>query len=271
MSDYSELTRLARIDCEIDDEQVGSVVINSNRLLSSRGVEGMELRVQKKIRGIQIDLRVKRGVTIKKPVHLCLGVLRPSFIQRVRMRIVIEAGAAVKIIGHCIFPNPDGRVEHWMDARVDVGEGAQYTYLEEHVHNATGTTAVYPRARIVLAPFAKFTTGFMLLDGRAGTVELDYAITGAANSSADMLAKISASGQDRVRIVETALLTGEGATGVLRSKVAARDNAAIEVRNSLKAVAAHCRGHVDCTEILHGNGVVRAFPNIEVSHPKAEV
>ena len=50
-----------------------------------------------------------------------------------------------------------------------------------------------------------------------------------------------------------------------------RDNAKAEVYNIMKATAPYARGHVDCKEIIQGNGVATAIPVVEVKHPKAHV
>jgi len=50
-----------------------------------------------------------------------------------------------------------------------------------------------------------------------------------------------------------------------------RDDARAEVYNKMVATAAYAQGHVDCTEIIQGNGSASAVPIVEVSHPKAHV
>jgi Fe-S cluster assembly scaffold protein SufB len=64
---------------------------------------------------------------------------------------------------------------------------------------------------------------------------------------------------------------GEGARGVMTSRIAVRDNAKAEVYNDLTASAAYTRGHVDCKEIIQGSGIAKAVPIVQVGHPKAHV
>jgi Fe-S cluster assembly scaffold protein SufB len=76
---------------------------------------------------------------------------------------------------------------------------------------------------------------------------------------------------DVQHIKEAGHLVGEGARGVLTSRIAVSDYAKADVYNDLKASAPYTRGHVDCKEIIQGHGVAQAVPIVEVAHPKAHV
>ncbi|MBD3309384.1 SufBD protein, partial [candidate division KSB3 bacterium] len=134
-----------------------------------------------------------------------------------------------------------------------------------------GGVKVYPTAKVELQRGAKFNTEFELLKGRVGEIHVDYTTICQARSVMEMTARINGSGEDLIEIKEAGHLAGEGARGVLTSRIAVSDYARAEVYNDLKASAPYTRGHVDCKEIIQGHGVARAIPVVEVGHPKAHV
>lgn len=86
-----------------------------------------------------------------------------------------------------------------------------------------------------------------------------------------MTAKINGLGNDIIKLNEMGHLNGEGARGVLTSKIAVRDKAQAEIRNTLTASAPNARGHVDCKEIVQDDATATAIPIVEVHHPKAHI
>ena len=87
----------------------------------------------------------------------------------------------------------------------------------------------------------------------------------------EMFTRISGFENDVIKVKETGHLIGERARGVLKSRIAVPDSAKAKVYNKLTASAAYARGHVDCKEIIQGNGVASAVPIVEVCHPKAHI
>jgi Fe-S cluster assembly scaffold protein SufB len=158
-----------------------------------------------------------------------------------------------------------------MDAEIDIGRGAEYLYLECHVHGREGGVTVIPKAKVTLAEGARFHTDFELLKGRVGKIDIDYEAECGRNSILDMATRISGRVDDRIGIHEKAILNGERSHGVLRTNIAVRDSAKAEIKNTMVASAAFARGHVDCKEIVQGGAVANAIPIVEVHHPKAHV
>ena len=76
---------------------------------------------------------------------------------------------------------------------------------------------------------------------------------------------------DVIKIREEEHLIGERARGVLRSRVAVRNNARAEIYNRIVATAPFSRGHVDCKEIIKDGATATAISVVEVRHPKAHV
>jgi Fe-S cluster assembly scaffold protein SufB len=246
------------------------VVINGNKVLRSQTVEGLIIQAESLADGVRASLCVEKGRAIAHPVHLCFGMLPERGVQHIVLDVVIEEGAEVGFQAHCTFPRAID-VRHLMEADIRVGRGAHYSYFERHWHNDTGMVKVVPQARIRLEEGARFATEFELLHGRVGAIDIDYAVTALAQSSAEMKARIFGRLDDVIRIRESARLEGEASRAVLTSHIAVRDHATADINNEIIALAAGARGHVDCKEIIQGNGVARAVPVVEVRHPKAHI
>jgi hypothetical protein len=266
-----ELMRTAGQDAaQLQDPDVASLVVHHNQVLGSKLIPGFEARVEELEDGISAVLTLREGTVVQKPVHLCFGMLPEKGVQRIRMSVMLERGSRIAVLAHCAFPNAVD-VQHIMDAHITVGEGAHYSYFERHVHGPDGGVLVYPKARVVLEEGAHCATEFELLRGRVGEIDIDYETICKKDSVLEMNARISGTGNDRIKISESAILVGEGARGVLTSRIAVRDTARAEVLNTLKAQAPYTRGHVDCKEIIQDRGNAKAVPIVEVGHPRAHV
>lgn len=254
----------------LDDPEVAYLVVHHNEVLGAQLIPGLEIDVQELEDGISADIRLLEGTEVKKPVHICFGMFPETGIQKILMNVNIEKDAKVALQAHCTFPNAVD-VQHIMDANISIGEDAEYTYFERHVHGDRGGIKVYPKAVVTLERGAKFKTEFELLKGRVGEIYVDYETTCKEHSVMEMTARINGTADDMIQIKETGYLIGEGARGVLTSRIAVRGNAKAEVYNTMKATAPFTRGHVDCNEIVQGNGIAKAIPIVDVNHPQAHV
>ena len=246
------------------------LIINANEVLSSHQVEGLVMEPEELPDGVRAKLRVKKGVKIGSPVHLCFGLLPERGVQHIIMDIEIEDEAEVSFMAHCTFPNAV-EVEHLMEARIQVGRQARYSYFERHWHSEEGMVKVVPVARIELGERARFSTEFELLKGRVGLIDMDYRTICQAGSSAEMKARIFGRQDDLIKIREAALLQGEGSRAALTTHIAVKNQARAEINNEIIAEALYARGHVDCKEIIQDSGIARAVPVVEVRNPKAHV
>ena len=265
-----DLSGLAGIDDVLHDKETAHLMINLNRVLSRNDVPGLEVETEEFDEGVKVKMVVKKGTVIKKPVHLCFGITHTQAVQKIIMDLTVEAGAKIDVFSHCIFPK-GGDIKHIMEAQINIEEGGSYTYLERHIHANEGGIYVYPKAKIKLGPHARYKSDFELLRGRVGLIDIDYEADCEAHSTLEMTAKINGFGDDVIKIREVGNLLGEYATGVLTSRIAARERARAEVYNKIYANAPYARGHVDCKEIIQGNGVAQAVPIVEVAHPKARI
>lgn len=270
MSNLDKLAALAHNAEVLNDSEVAHLFIDGAEVLSRQSVEGVEVKVEATGDGANIVVRVLAGIKVKKPVHFCFGMLGAAQMQKINLKLEVMTGASLNMFSHCVFPG-ESLVRHEMEGEITLEDGATFRYLERHLHGNAGTSEVYPHARVLVGQNARFRTDFELIQGRVGLIDIDYDITCQAGSATDFISKISGSGDDCIKIRETATLAGEGARAILRSRLAARDRATAEVRNRIIAKAKDAFGHVDCTEILQGAGRVKAYPEVEVLHPLAHV
>lgn len=254
----------------VTDPEVAHVEIHGNEVLGLHLVSGLEVEADSRPEGIEVEIRVRAGARIEKPVRICFGLMPESGMQRISMRTRVAEEARVAILASCTFPNALD-VLHEMEADIEIGTGAEYLYLERHVHGPEGGVRVIPKATVNLGEGARFRTDFELLRGRAGDIDIDYGATCGAHSVLELAARISARGDDRIRIHEKAELAGEAARGVLTTNIAVREQATAEIKNTMIASAAYARGHVDCKEIIRDQAVAHAIPIVEVRHPQAHV
>lgn len=270
MQEINELLNLAKLEGVLEDKETASLFIDSNKVLSSSGAEGLVLRLKEQKDGVDISVRVLPGVVIKKPVHFCFGILHKTKVQKINLSVVIGKNASMNVFSHCIFPKNDPS-KHLMQGKIKIEGGGTFRYFEKHIHSDKGTSKVYPHATVKIGKDARFKTDFELIEGRVGLIDIDYDLLCEAGSSSDFISKISGRENDVINVRERAILSGENARAVLRSRIAARDETKAEVFNKITAKAAGSFGHVDCTEILQGNGKVKAYPEVEVLHPLARI
>ena len=244
--------------------------MNENKVLESNTVDGLDVVVKELEDGVDVYLKLHDGVKVEKPVHVCFGMYAPEGVQRIIMNVDIGANSNISLLAHCVFPFAID-VQHIMDAKIKIGDGARYSYFERHVHSPKGGVKVYPKAMVEIGKKAHFKTEFELIKGRVGLIDIDYETTCDEGGIVDMTARVSGRADDIIKIREVGHLKGEHARGLLTSKIAVRDNAKAEVYNKMTATAAYARGHVDCKEIVQDNGIAIAIPIVEVHNPKAHI
>jgi len=252
------------------DSKIAHLVVHKHKVLGSHLVEGLTLNAKETDSGVDIDISVEEGVKVAYPVHLCFGVLPKEGRQEIKINALIRKGAQIKILAHCVFPNAV-KVQHIMDAKIVLRDNAMFYYNEVHYHGLTGGVEVIPKAEIKVGKGARLSTNFALTKGRVGRLKIDYEAEVDENGILEMVAKVYGYGEDEIRIRESARLSGEGARGLIKSRIAIREKAQSEVISKLTASAPNTRGHVDCTEIVQGSARAKAIPLVDVLHEKAQV
>lgn len=268
--DISLLYASTGLNPESFSSDTAHIEINRNRVLGTHLVPGFSVEAKEFSEGVEAVMEVAAGTVIEKPVHICFGMLPARGIQKIILKIRINDGAGVSVFAHCTFPNAVD-VQHLMDAEIEVGKNAAYSYFERHLHADNGGVKVVPRAEVRVDEGGSFRTEFELLQGRVGLIDIDYHTICYRDALMEMKARINGKKDDKIKIKESGELVGERSRGVLTSHIALRDNARADIDNILTATGAYARGHVDCKEIVRDQAVARAVPVVEVQHPKAHV
>jgi Fe-S cluster assembly scaffold protein SufB len=252
------------------DAETAHLAASGHTLVSARAVEGLEVDAKETRTGISARIRVKEGVKVKKPVHLCFGVLHKKGTQEIKMDVKLEKNSSATFIAHCIFPNAE-KVRHIMDAVVEIGEGAEMRYSETHYHGLFGGVEVVPKLFVKVGKNSKYFTDFTLTTGKVGKLAIDYSVEAGENAVVELTARVFGHGNDDILISEKVALNGENARGLIKARVAIEDEATAEIRGSTEGNAAGARGHVDCMEIVKDHAVAKAIPLVQVTHPLAKV
>ncbi|HYQ48628.1 MAG TPA: SufD family Fe-S cluster assembly protein, partial [Thermodesulfovibrionales bacterium] len=254
----------------LENRDTAHLVASGHALLSMNSVEGLEVDARETRTGISARVTVREGARIRNPVHLCFGVLHKKGTQKVRMNVRLERNASAHFIAHCIFPRAE-KVRHIMDAAVEIGEGAEMRYSETHYHGPYGGIEVVPKAVVRVGSNGRYISEFTLLDGRVGTLDIDYAVEAEENAVTEMTAKVFGHADDRISIREKVILAGENARGLIKTRIALEGEAVAEVTGITEGNAAGARGHVDCMEIVKDKAVAKAVPIVHVTNPLAKV
>lgn len=253
-----------------DRADVNGLVVNQDKVLLAKGPEGVEVKTKGIKDGLEAEVRVKPGLKIPTPIHMCFGVLPKEGRQVIKSKFLIGEGAEVSFLSHCIFPNAV-KIEHLMEGEIVLEKGARMEYLEQHIHNTEGEIIVKPKAKVKVGEGAYYSSEYNQKAGRAGKLDIDYVVDVAKNGSAYMTMKAYGMKDDEVNGREEISLNGEGANGIIKTRVVLKERSKSEVWNITKGNAAGCRGHVDCTEIILDQAVAKAVPLVQASHPKAKV
>lgn len=250
--------------------QTAHLVVDGQRMLSQQTVPGVEVRSQESAGVITIQITVASGIQVENPIHTCIGLMKPHGSQHIRMQIKLEAHASAHIVSHCLFPNAE-KVHHWMEAQVELEEGAELRHSEGHFHGPYGGIEVIPQADVRVGPHARYFSDFSLTSGRVGKLHIDYRVVVEKRGVAEITTRVYGHGTDEIRIRDELILEGEDARGLIKSRVAVEDEATSAVIGVTYGKAAGARGHMDCKEIVRDHAVASAEPIVRVEHPLAMV
>jgi len=250
--------------------EAAHVVAYGHQLVSLKSLPGVRVEADASDKGIVARLVIAEGVKVEQPVHLCFGLFQQFELQNVQLSLTLEPEAEATLWSHCLFSTPLA-ARHVMQGELRLMEGALLRYQEGHYHGTSGDIEVTPHARVVLEKGARLLADFNLIQGRVGRLDIDYAVEVGEAAIAELTSRVYGFGSDSIRIRESMDLNGVGARGLLKTRVAVRDQARAEVMNIMEGNAANARGHVDCMEIVRDEAVASAVPQVQVYHPQAKV
>jgi len=255
----------------LQTDNVAKLVVHENKVLSANEVDGVRLISETKENGISAELLVEDNVKVSHPVHLCFGILPEEGLQDISLRVDVGKEAEVKVIAHCVFPNAVN-VIHKMDAVINIGDNATFSYKETHYHGDFGGIQVIPKARVTLGEKALYENTFSLVEGCVGKLDFDYEVISGARSVAELTAKVYGKSDDIIKISEKVHLNGNEARSLIKTRIVLRDKAQAEVIGETYGNAPYARGHVDCTELVNGKeAIARAIPIVSVTDERAKV
>ena len=255
---------------DLKSKDAASMIIEGNKIIDSNAVEGLIIEKKETKTGAKIKIIVKAGNKIKKPMHVCFGVLPAKGLQEIVSEIIVEENAALEIKACCTFPNAE-EIKHIMDAKIILEKNSSLIYHETHFHGSHGGIDVMPKSKITVGENSTLKTSFSLITGRVGKLDIDYDVDAKNNSVTEILTRVYGKDNDDIRIREAIKLNGEHARSVIKSRIAIKDNAVSEVINITEGNAAHTWGHVDCTEIIRNNAKAKAIPIVSLRNETAKV
>jgi len=252
------------------NKEIAHLVASGHKILSARGIEGLEVNAKETLTGISAQVTVKEGIKIKNPVHMCFGILHKKGTQKIKMDVRLERNASAHFIAHCIFPKAE-KVKHIMDAVVEIAEGSEMRYSETHYHGLYGGIEVIPKAVVKVGKNGRYFTDFTLTSGRVGKLEIDYMVEAGENAVTELIAKVFGHANDEIKIKEKVVLSGQNSRGLIKTRVALEDEATAEIIGITEGNAKGARGHVDCMEIVKDRAVAKAIPIVSVTNSLAKV
>ncbi len=252
-------------------EDIARLVIHENKVLGTDEAEGIKIETEETETGVNVYLLVEEGVKIKRPVHLCFGVLPQEGLQEIILKVNAQDNSEVNVIAHCIFPNAI-KVIHKMDADIEIGNNARFDYTETHYHGEFGGIEVIPKARIKVGEGGVWQSAFTLKQGLVGKLDYDFEVFCQDKGVAELVVKVYGKGHDDIKVWEKIHLNGAGARGLAKSRLVLSDKATAEVKGETYGNAPHARGHVDCIELVNGEeALAKAIPIVSVTNGKAKV
>lgn len=252
------------------NKEVAHLVASGHKVLSMRGIDGLEVSAKETLTGISAQVTVREGIKIKNPVHMCFGILHKKGSQKIKMDVRLERNASAHFIAHCIFPKAE-KVKHIMDAVVEIAEGSEMRYSETHYHGLYGGIEVIPKAVVKVGKNGRYFTDFTLTSGRVGKLEIDYMVEAGENAVTELIAKVFGHANDEIKIKEKVVLSGQNSRGLIKTRVALEDEATAEIIGITEGNAKGARGHVDCMEIVKDRAVAKAIPIVSVTNSLAKV
>ncbi len=255
------------------DKKTVSVIISGNEIIGSNSLDGVSIS---KIESSEEDvlhyrLEITDGVVLERPVHICTGDMRSTGVQKITTEIIVGDDSKVSFLSHCSFPKGDG-FKHVANMMIKIGENSMVEYLDEHMHSMSGGTSVISDTKASVGKNSQFANTFSLSKTRSGDLEVNMDVEVLEFATANMLSKIKASQNDRVKIHEVLKLKGKNSTGMAKSDIVALDDSNVEVYNEAYGIGENSTGHVDCDEITKGNGViVSTVPILKIFTDSAEL
>ena len=250
----------------------GHFYVEQNKILSHGHPKGVKMSAKEITNGIEAKVVVEKNAKIKEPLYFCFGMLGEENEQLILPVIEVQDGAEVTIIAHCSFPNAKKAV-HKMTALFKVGKKAKFRYEEHHYHGDKSGASVFPGLKLEVDEGGELVSVFNLSQGTVGRIEIELEAFLQKSAKAHIETKVfGKSEKDEVFIFDKVHLLGENSKSLIKMRAAAKNGGKVMMQGENYARAAGATGHVDCQEIVVGEGsVAKAVPIVEVSNENARV
>jgi len=255
---------------EIKNNIGANMILNKDEIISVNETEGIKLKATKIPDGVKASIIIKEGYKETKPVHLCFGILPKEGKQVIISEIIAKKNSKVKILSHCIFPNAV-HIQHIMEGKIILEEGAELIYEEEHYHSEEGLIEVKPVQEVVVEKNARYFNHFKMKNGRAGKINIDYLVILKEKAVSELTTKIGAKLDDKIKMKEKIILEGKESRGLILSRIVLRDNSTSEFVGITVGKGAYSKAHVDCSEIVMDNAKASAIPEIQAFDSTAKL
>jgi Fe-S cluster assembly scaffold protein SufB len=73
-------------------------VVDGNKVIDQEKVEGVEVKSEEVENGINVELKIKKGVKLTEPIFLCFGVMGSHGEQIIIPNIIFEEGAEANVV-----------------------------------------------------------------------------------------------------------------------------------------------------------------------------
>ncbi len=247
-------------------------VVEGNKVIDQEKVEGVEVISEETEKGVNVELKIKKNVKLSEPIFLCFGLSGSHGEQIIIPQVEFEEGAEAELISHCTFSKAID-ASHEMGAQFKIGKNAKMRYNEFHYHGDDSGMKVIPKIKVDVAEGGEFVTSFNLSNGTIGKTSIELEVHLAKNARTEIETKVLGRNEkDHIEIVDKVYLEGENSRSLIKMRAAAKSGGTVLMQGETYAMAAGCIGHVDCQEILFGEGsVARAVPIVEVRNDQARV
>jgi len=259
-----------KVDSLLTKDMV-SIIISGDKVLGRNSIEGVTIDYKTEGTSLKLWMKIADNVKILKPVHMCVGFLEKYGEQNLEYFFDIGCNSEVSFLSHCSFPNAQ-KIKHSMVSHILARSGSKVGYEDVHFHNEEGWVDLNTDYLADVGTGSSYSTRFRLTKTRVGSMKVLMNVDLAQDAKAFLETKVWAKKDDKVDINEIVNLNGKGASGIAKTYVIAQDESQAKVVNEAYGNAPYSKGHIECTEIVKGNGVeVSTIPILKVKNELAEL
>ncbi len=259
-------------DKSLRNPSVATIIVSGNKVVGLNSVEGMHITSKVRDDGlVMINVEIDDNTIIPIPVHLCTGFLEKTGEQILKFNYIIGKNVKVKFKSHCILTKVD-KLHHYMESDMYIGKNSNVVYEDEHFHDENGGVFVETITNMKVDENAYFASKFYETKTRVGRINVVMDIELMDNAKVNLESKIYGKEDDIIDIKEIMRLNGKHSSGIATSTVFATDKTKAHVINEAYGNAPYSKGHIECNEIVKGEGVsVSTIPVLKVNNEKAEL